>query len=229
MKKILVINPNSSEKMTLDIKNTINDLKIPDIEITVINNQKAPEVLESFTDYTIASYETIEKIKQISDYDAVLLACFGDPGIYSLKEITKVPIIGIGEASFALAQLLGYKFSIISASSKAKPMMDQMILSYGLDKRLASVETLNLPIENFLHNKELLLEKVLIKCEDAINNGADVIIFGCAGMTVLGDEVEKILGVTVIDPIKAGIVFLDAILNGDFKISKSGLYENYQK
>lgn len=225
MKKILVINPNSSEKMTKDINNTINNLRISDLEITLMNNEEAPEVLESFSDYTIASFHTIKKINNAQDYDAILLACFGDPGLFALKEISNVPIIGIGEAAFALAQLLGYKFSIIAASSKAKPMMEQMVLSYGLDKRMASVETLDLPIGDFLYDKELLLNKVSLKCQTAIKNGADVIIFGCAGMTMLGDEIEKKLSVTVIDPVKAGIVLLDAILKGDFKVSKIGLYE----
>lgn len=225
MKKILVINPNSSEKMTYDITNTIDNLRISDFEITFMNNEEAPEVLESFTDYTIASFHTIKKIENVKDYDGILLACFGDPGLFALKEISNVPVIGIGEAAFALAQLLGYKFSIISASSKAKPMMEQMVLSYGLDKRMASVETLNLPIGDFLNDKELLLEKVLEKCRNAIVCGADVIIFGCAGMTMLGDEVEKELGVTVIDPIKAGIILLEAIVKADFKVSKTGLYE----
>lgn len=225
MKKVLIINPNSSEKMTKDIKETVNNLNLENIEITVINMKKAPTVLESYTDYTKASCEVIEVVEGLSGYDGVLLACFGDPGLFALKEICPVPIIGVGEAAFSLAQLLGYKFSVIAASTKAKPMMDQMVFSYRVGERLASIETLNLPIEDFLYNEKLLLEKVVNKSEKAMESGAEVIIFGCAGMTMLGDKLEKQLNVAVIDPIKAGIVMLLAIITGGFHISKTGLYE----
>ena len=47
MRKLLIINPNSSPKMTYDIKMTLKEQSGLDI----INMPKAPEVLESFTDY----------------------------------------------------------------------------------------------------------------------------------------------------------------------------------
>lgn len=224
MRKILLINPNSSEKMTADIKNTVIQMQLSELEITTVKMQRAPEVLESFESYTKASYEVMEYLQQTKGYDGILLACFGDPGLFALKEITRVPLIGIAESSFAIAQLLGYKFSIMAASQKAKPMMDQLVKSYGLENRLASVETLDLAIEEFLHNKELLLDALLEAGKRAISRGAEVLIFGCAGMTMLGDDVERILGLPIIDPIKAGIVSLDAIIRGKFLISRAGLY-----
>lgn len=224
MRKILLINPNSSEKMTTDIKNTVVQMQLLDTEITTVKMQRAPEVLESFGDYTKASYEVMEFFQQIKGYDGILLACFGDPGLFALKEIAKIPLVGIAEASFAIAQLLGYKFSVMAASQKARPMMDQLIKSYGLENRVTSIETLNLPIEDFLYNKDLLLDDLLNAGKRAIGKGAEVLILGCAGMTMLGDDVQGILGVPVIDPIKAGIVSLDAIIKGNFSISKAGLY-----
>jgi allantoin racemase len=224
MRKILLINPNSSEKMTADINNTVTQMQLPDIEITTVKMKRAPEVLESFCDYTKASYEVMEFLQQIKGYDGILLACFGDPGLFALKEIAKVPLIGIAEASFAMAQLLGYKFSVMAASQKARPMMDQLIKSYGLGSRVTSIETLNLPIEEFLYDTEILLGALLNAGKQSICSGAEVLILGCAGMTMLGDEVQCTLGVPVIDPIKAGIVLLDAIIRGKFSISRVGLY-----
>lgn len=224
MRKILLINPNSSEKMTTDIKDTVLQMQLPGIEITTVNMQRAPEMLESFGDYTRASYEVMEYLQNSNGNDGVLLACFGDPGLFALKEVAKVPLVGIAEASFSMALLLGYKFSIIAASQKAQPMMEQLVQSYGLENRVASVETLNLPIKEFLHNKELLQVALLNSGRRAINKGAEVLILGCAGMTMLGDETERILGLPVINPIKAGVVSLDAIIRGKFLISRLGLY-----
>lgn len=228
MKRLLVINPNSSVKMTGDIRSTLGKLIIQNAVVDVVHMQNSPQVLESFKDYTVAGAEVIKYIMEADlvrkGYDGLLLACFGDPSLYAIKEISDVPVIGIAEASISLALLLGYKYGIIAASSKAKPMMESMIMGYGLENRLACVESLEVNIEAFINDREFLEEKFIGCARKAMNKGADVLVLGCAGMTIIGDNVEEKLGIPVIDPIKAGIAALNSIVDSGLKISRAGLY-----
>ncbi|MDD2281965.1 MAG: aspartate/glutamate racemase family protein [Eubacteriales bacterium] len=228
MKKILLINPNSSEKMTSDIQDTVSRLNISDIAVTVVKMPDAPEVLESFVDYTVAGTEVIKYLNQLQatgkQYDGVLLACFGDPCLYALKEICQVPVIGIAECAMSIALLLGFKFSILASSTKAKPMMEATVKAYGLEARMASVETFNLPIADFVNDKEVLRNSILNSSKAAKAKGAEVLLLGCAGMTMIGDEIEALVGIPVIDPIKTGIVTLNAILDAKLSVCKTGLY-----
>lgn len=229
MKQILLVNPNSSEKMTADIQKTVEDLLLPGYTVTVINTPGAPEVLESFTDYTVAGTEVIRTLSELKNsgkhYDGVLLACFGDPSLYAIKEVCDVPVIGIAECAMSMALLLGFKFSILAASSKAKPMMESAVKQYGLEGRMASVETFNLNIENFVNDKEILRSCILNSAAAAKEKGAEILILGCAGMTMVGGEIEAEVGIPVIDPIKAGVVTLRAIIDAKLSVSKAGLYQ----
>ena len=228
MKRFLVINPNSSQKMTDDIRITIEKLNISQVHTDVVRMEKAPSVLESFEDYTIAGAEVIKYLASgiIAEqgYHGLLLACFGDPSLYALKEIAGIPVIGIAEASLSLALLLGFKYSIVAAASKAKPMMEVMVKGYGLENRMTSVECLDLNIETFINDQDLLEDKLTLCGKNAILKGAEVLVLGCAGMTIIDQKVAVKLGIPIIDPIKAGMVALNGITDAKLAISKLGLY-----
>lgn len=226
MSRILVINPNSSTTMTEDIHDTVLRFKPEGWQFDVIRIEKSPLVLESFTDYTLAGANVLDYLEEndLSGYDGILLACFGDPCLWALKEQVSIPVIGIAEASISLALLLGYKYSIIAAVPKAKAMMESLVRSYGMEDRMASVEELNVEICTFMEQKQLLEEAALSCGKRAIEKGAEVLILGCAGMTILGDDAAKKLEVPVIDPIKAGLGTLKSIIDGGFSISKACLF-----
>lgn len=226
MKKILIINPNSSIQMTQDIENTIAREDIQ-AEVKVVCMKHAPNVLESFTDYTLAGAEVIHYFKEhdVNAYDGILLACFGDPCLFSLKEISMIPVIGLAEAAFSRALLLGYRFSVLAASLKAMPMMESLIDSYGLQTRNAGTMTLETPIEEFLSNPDILEEKLIQVIQTAKNNHAEVVIYGCAGMTMVSKrKIMEKTGVSVIDPVISGVSTLLAMLSDEDQISGAGLY-----
>ncbi len=230
MRRILVINPNSSEKMTRDIRETLSKENLP-AQIEVICMKKAPPVLESFTDYTLAGAEVIEYFTEqdMTRYDGILLACFGDPCLYSLKEISPVPVLGIAEAAFSRALLLGYKFSVLAASSKALPMMESMIDTYGLQARNAGSMTLNTPIEEFLSDAEQLEGKLLKVIQGAKEKQAEVVIYGCAGMTMVSKKkIMEQTQVSVIDPVITGVSTLLSLLSDGDSVSGAGLYAKHQ-
>ena len=229
-KKILVVNPNSSEQMTEDIKHTVQELlgTYAVFETDVVRMPGSPIVLESFCDYMTAGSEVCKYIREhdiSSRYSAVVLACFGDPQLQAVKEICPVPVIGIAEAAMSIANLQGYRFSILAASSKAKPMMEFLVKSYGLESRCASVETFDLGIEEMMGNHERMLSLVLEKAGAAVGKGAETVILGCAGMTSVAREAGEQLGIPILDPNVAGICEAAAMAIGGFGISKVGLYQ----
>lgn len=228
MRKLLVINPNSSHKMTADIKSTVEKCTPRDTKIDVVCLENSPEVLESFIDYTLAGANVIEYIRKNkveSKYDGILLACFGDPGLYALKELLNIPVLGIAEAAISASLLLGFKYSIVAAVSKARAMMESLVKSYGLEGRLASVEALDVDICTFIEQEQLLYDAALSCGHQAIAKGAEVLILGCAGMTILDKKIAKELGIPVVDPVSAGLHMLSSIIDSGLYTSKIGLYQ----
>lgn len=229
MKKLLIINPNSSEEMTQDIRRTVAYASEEEFSLEVVRMEGSPHVLESFSDYTEAGVQVTAYLRRLKEagafpYDGVLLACMGDPCLYAAKEVCPVPLVGIAEAGISTALLAGFKFSILASSQKAKPMMESMVLTYGLTARMASVETFLQPIDAFMENPEVLRSGIRRTSEDAIAHGADVLLLGCAGMTMVSDELDTLARIPIIDPVKAGVEQLKAMVRGGFSVSHAGLY-----
>lgn len=233
--RILVINPNSSTQMTADMERTIAQLtQMAAFSYQIVCMPHAPHVLESFSDYNLAgaevqAYYQAHKAEIEKNFDGIVLACFGDPALYALKEIAALPLVGIAESAFSLALLLGYKYTVFAASGKAKPMMESLIQMYGLELRSAGVMTLNKPIDDFLGHPESLETAIVKQCEKARQSGAEVVILGCAGMTGIARVIEQKTGLTVIDPVLAGCTAILQVIFGGFSVSRAGLYQSTEK
>lgn len=224
-KRLLIINPNTSAEMTKDIEITINKYKSKDIEVMVKKPDFGPQSLESFYDYTLAAFGCIRMLeKEKNNYDGVLIACFGDPGLYAIKEMLDYPVIGIAESSIAMANLMGQKFGLLVALDKAVALMTDMVGQYGVKERCAAIEPLNMSVLDVEKNKKESIARLIEVGKIAINKGAEVLILGCAGMTGIKEEIEKGLNVTVIDPVECGYKVLEMMVKGEFKISKKALY-----
>ncbi|EST11192.1 aspartate/glutamate racemase family protein [Sporolactobacillus laevolacticus] len=229
MKKLLVINPNTSEDMTASIHEVITGV-LPHVDVRVVRPTTGPESLESFYDYQIAAYELIKMVqKDQQTYDGILIACFGDPGLYALKEICSCPVIGIAEASFSAALLLGKKFVVITALQKAVPMMEDLIDQYGLEKRCATVRAINLDVLAIEQDRGSKYARFIEVGRSCVADGAEVLILGCASMTGLKEKMEDSLHIPVIDPVVTGIKMLKMIVDTGLNTSKAGLYQEPPK
>ncbi|RYL92743.1 hypothetical protein EWI07_08745 [Sporolactobacillus sp. THM7-4] len=221
MKKVLVINPNTSSTMTESIRQTVCSFQ-ENINVTVVNPPEGPESLESFYDYHIAAFEIIKLIQsRRTNYDGILISCFGDPGLYAVKEISDCLVVGIAEASLSASLLLGKKFSVITALKKAVPMMEDMITQYGFSCRCSGIRPVNL---NVLEIENRIFRKFIKVGNECLRDGAEVIILGCASMTGLKDRMEEALGVPVIDPVQVGFQVLLMMIKAKMHTSKAGLY-----
>lgn len=211
--------------MTEQCRLTVERVKSPDVITDVISPSFGPRSLESFYEYTLAGFASIrEYIKTDKKYDGVLLACFGDPCLYGLKNVTDCPTIGIAESSFSLSCVMGQRFGLMVTTQSAVPMMFDLIRQYGFESRCAAIETINTSVLDTEANKAESIRKLTEGGKKAISKGAEVLILGCAGMTGMKAEIEEQLGVPVIDPVEAGYIVLEGMVKAGINISRCGLY-----
>ena len=121
--------------------------------------------------------------------------------------------------------LLGSRFSILAASEKAVPMMENMVSQYGMDHRLAGVFPLNMSVLDAEANREETISRLIEEGKKAVAKGAEVLILGCAGMTGSGGPVSQALGIPVMDPVETSFLVLEMMCRGGYKTSKKGLYK----
>lgn len=216
MMKILVINPNTSESMTQHIREELNRIKRHDTDLTVVCVENGPETIESADDEALAVPPTLDLVKEANqeDYDAIILACFSDPGLEQAKEISTIPVFGIGESSFHMAAMLGAKFSIMTTQQERIPAKTEHVRRRGLDHFLASVRSLDLSVAETDNNPEKTKARVFEEARKAAEeDGAEVIILGCAGMAGYAPEIESKLNTKVLDPTAVALKLAEAMVD----------------
>ena len=145
--KILVINPNTTLEMTKSIGEMAEKYCARGTEITAISPDWGPRSIEGhFEEYlsAMATVETVAKYKE--DYDAFVIACYGDPGVSACREVTEKPVVGIGEASMHMACFVGHKFSVVTVIPRIKPLLEDLVKQLGLTSKCASIRATNLSV-----------------------------------------------------------------------------------
>jgi allantoin racemase len=203
--KILIINPNSDLEMTKAIQETADGFAPEEMEVLCLHTPRAPTFIETREDEVLAAPGMIELVRQNEkDFDAFIIACHCDPNIDVIKEITAKPVVGIGQASMHIACMLGHRFSIIQTSQESVPLKEALVRKYQLQDCLASVRA---PREISPDLSEE--EKYTAAARDAVlEDRADVIVLGCAGLTGLDKRMQMELGVPVLDGIICALILI---------------------
>src|ERR1700759_633783 len=78
------------------------------------------------------------------DYDAVVLAGFGEHGRDALAEMLTVPVFDIAECAAHIAHLIGRRFSVVTTLARSIAPIEDRLLLAGLDAHCASVRACGL-------------------------------------------------------------------------------------
>lgn len=213
--KIKVILPNSSPELAKDRTMDRKAIAAQDTEIDVVCLPKGPVSVENATDEARAiSYILDEVIKAEKEgYDAVTIDCALDPFPRAIKETATIPVVIGGEASRLLAMALGDKFSVITTLPGALDMVRHNVEASGMGSKLASVRAIDMPVLELLDH-EKAKDTILNEAKKAVEeDGAHVIILGCAGMSPIITYVQEHLHVPVIDPGGAALKIAELLVS----------------
>lgn len=206
MKVIYLINPLTDKGFEQMTMREIEPLVTADIQLRVVSIDKGPASIECRYDEVIAAPYLVKKVKEVTDKaDAIVVNCFGDVGVEAAREVTRVPVIGPGSTSMALAQLLGHNFSVVTVLSRLTPLIEKIALELGTTK-LKSVRAVNMPVLE-LEDREKTVKGLTQESIKAIEeDGAQVIVLGCTGMAGLADQLKNELtargyDLPVLDPL----------------------------
>ena len=182
-------------------------------EVTVVDIKKGPPSIESKYDEALAAPGVIERICEAEHdgCDAVVINCFTGPGVLPGREVVKIPVISPGEISMHLATLLGHCFSVLSVLENVVPMINDVACLCGLNDRLASVRSIDIPVLELHCDGNRTEEALINEAIKAINEDhADCLVLGCTGMVGMAEAVyrgliDKGYEVPVIDPLSAAL------------------------
>ena len=213
MREIFVLNPNGSARVTASIVKCIQPLRAASRhKITCGYIPNAPEGIESDAHVEQVVPMVLDHARHCSS-DAIVVACFSDPGVVAARNFASVPVIGIAEAAYYAALQLGRRFGVISLGPTSVSRHARHIEKLKIERRLAGDRPVNMGVAEA--NSDGGITQAVIETGKALRDrdGADVVILGCAGMGKQRGRLQAVLGLPVIDPVQAAVAAAAAQLD----------------
>lgn len=220
--KLLVVNPNTSERMTAAIDRAARRYAHPQTEIETVHPRRGPQTIEGYLDAVVAAEATLELLMaQHVGYDAFIIACFSAHGLNAAREQLSEPVFGIGEAAMLMACTLGHSFSVLTQPARSKPAVEEVVRGYGLWQRCASVRTVEMPVLALGDDEADTLARFADAGRRALEeDGAEVLVLGCAGLAGFDKDLERELGVPVLDGVVCAVKMAEACAGYGLRTSK---------
>jgi allantoin racemase len=203
---ILVVNPNTSQEMTAAIDRTAQAAAGSSANVVTIRSTNGPYTIEGALDAALATAGMLEVVAAYKyPFDAVVVACFSDPGVEALRMLVRVPVVGIGAASFMQAACLSQRFAIITPVAGTQERYTAVAAAMGLDRQFVGTYQTPLSVADFESDDPAVLETLVFHAEQAVKDGADCLLFGCAGIADQIHDIEARVGVTCVASAAAGV------------------------
>ncbi|EFG84234.1 Asp/Glu racemase [Novacetimonas hansenii] len=199
--RILILNPNSSAKVTDVIEAGIAGMRgIVAHDIDVICLPEGPLGIATQADADRAAVLVQEKIRT-EPADAYIISCFSDPGLLGSREEhagTGRIILGCGESAILHALTHGDKFGIIALSPLSCIRQARIIRMMGLTQRYVGSQSIDASAESAA---TLAVAARMIQAgRQLMDKGTNTVILGCAGMAHFCPILESALGIPVMEP-----------------------------
>jgi allantoin racemase len=212
--KLLVLNPNTSESVTEKIAAVARSAAAADTVIDFVTAHRGVPYIATRAEAVIGGQVVLEILAEREiEFDAAVIAAFGDPGLGGARELMSIPVVGLAEASVLMACPLGRKFSIVSFSSRLEPWYRECVAWHGLTERLASIRMLDAQIAE-VGNVQSENEDLLVKlAERAIQeDGAEVVILAGAPLAGLASVVRDRISVPVVEGVAASVKMAEGLV-----------------
>jgi allantoin racemase len=204
--RILLINPNTTESVTALVADHARTIAGDTATFVPVTGRFGANYISTRAAAAIAAHAALDALAQhVAGCDAVYLACFGDPGLAALREISPVPVIGMAEASCLEACNRGRRFAIVTGGALWGPMLTEFVAWLGLADRLAAVRTIAPTGDQIARDPDAALTLLAAACTAcATEDGADVVILGGAALAGLAARIQPSVPIPVLCSVEAG-------------------------
>ncbi|MBW8635721.1 aspartate/glutamate racemase family protein [Hoeflea sp. WL0058] len=205
--KIMYLNPIGHSGDDVIFADMAREHKLPGTEVHVAS---LPPNDGAFTHIEYRSYEAIVTrgiIRAVraaarEGFDALAIGCFYDTALHDAREISgEMVVTAPCFASCEIAVSLANRFGVIVGRRKWVDQMEGNVRDYGHGARLSGFYHVELGVNDFQTDHDRTAQCLLDAGRKAVEEDyAEALILGCTLEVGFYAELEKLLGVPVIDP-----------------------------
>ena len=214
--RILLINANTTAEITDRLVVIAQGIAPPGVAFIGATGRFGARYIASRAASAIAAHAALDAYAEHgAGVGAVLLGCFGDPGLDALRELAPVPVVGLADASAKAALHLGRRFGVVTGGAAWKPMLEEFFAARGHGARLAGVRTVAPSGAEIARDPEGALAVLAEACRaSAEEDGAEVVVLGGAGLAGLAARLSGRVAVPVLCSVEAGVLAALEALGG---------------
>ena len=167
--KILLYNPNTTQSITNKLFDTAKLVASAGTEIIPMTAAKGFPYISNKGEAQIAGVTVLEVFaKEHNNYDAAIIAAFGDPGLIAARSLFEMPIVGLGEAAMLSACLFGKKFGVISFTNNMSAWYEESVETLGLKSRYAGFRAIEGVVLSLDDIQSVQKKSLLKSAKDAV-------------------------------------------------------------
>lgn len=222
--RILVVNPNTTRSMTDKAVEAARAVAAAGTKIVAATARMGPASIEGHYDGALAVPGLLSEIAVAQGIDAAVIACFDDTGLDAARSLAHFPVVGLCESALVTAGFLARRFTVVTTLERSRVLLEDLTRRYGFGGR-ARVRAADIPVLELEDPASGALSKLRRQIEIAlVEDGAEAIVLGCAGMADLAHALQQQYGVPVIDGVSAAVKQAEALVAQCLTTSKRGSY-----
>jgi allantoin racemase len=208
--KLLIVNPNTTAAVTALLADRARALApegvAHDDVIAITATFGAPYIVDEAS-VAVASHALLNALASDAarDANAILVGCFGDPGLLAARELCSAPVLGLADAAMREAAKLG-PFAIVTGGRAWPAMLRRLAWSLGLLDSITDIVAVD------KNGSELAADPVAAKallanaCDEALRSGrARSIVIGGAALAGFAEALQAVVSVPLIDSVDCGL------------------------
>jgi allantoin racemase len=218
MRELLLINPNTTIAITETLAALVRATMPADVNVHAVTASFGAPYIADEAGYAVAGHATLQAWRQASatratPFDGVIVGCFGDPGLFALREAASCPVTGLAEATLMEAvQLMDAsgqiaeqgRCAIVTGGAAWGPMLRKLLPALSGGERVAAIETVTLSGAQLRADPAAAQALLTEACHKVrAEHGVEAIILGGAGLGGLAAVLQERVDVPLIDSVLA--------------------------
>jgi Asp/Glu/hydantoin racemase len=201
---LLIVNPNTSPEVTALLARHAIARAPQGWSVRTATAAFGPRYITGEVGAAVAGHAALEAYAADAaahgEPQAVLLGCFGDPGLFALRALVPAPVLGLAEAAMRAAAARG-RFAIVTGGAAWAPMLVRLAGTLGLAEALAGVQAVDRSGGELAADPAAAAVLLEAAGREALRRWPDcgALLLGGAGLAGMAEGLDGRLPVPVLD------------------------------
>lgn len=155
------------------------------------------------------------------DVDGIAIGNILDPSLREGREITSIPVLGLGETSYLVACSVAETAAVAPLSPKWEPNIRDQIRMYGLEDRVPIVRGMNIELDEMAaafddaEKRQTVIDAVDDVVASCADDGAEIVIpgGGIISMLLNQEDIVEMHGVPIMDQISVLVKLIETYVD----------------